>query len=75
MSMFKGKKKNYLLVIHEWWMGHKDWSHEFLIGVSEKEARAKGALIEKERSGDFINCTTTVIEIPETYMVHIEKAG
>lgn len=73
MGIFnKGKKGTFLIVLHEYWMGHKSWSHEYQTDITKKEADALAALYSTQRSCQFNHCTATVIKVPDHLLV-IEK--
>ena len=51
--MFKPKRGNFLIVVHTYWMGHKEWFSKILTDVTEKEAKGEASVWADEHRSDF----------------------
>lgn len=74
MSIFEGKKQNWVIVIHEWWMQHKQWTHEFITDETRKAAEAYAAKAQLDRERKFNHCTAVAIPLPDLIVVQHLKA-
>ena len=48
MTIFKGKKKNWMIVLHRFFVDDKGWKHEVLNNASRSEAEAYALVKAKE---------------------------
>jgi hypothetical protein len=64
MTIFKGKKKNWMIVLHRSFVGDRGWKHEILNNASKGEAEAYALVKAKEWKGNSIDCVSgTAIEL------------
>jgi len=76
MGIFKGKKKNWLIVLHKYHCGSYGFKHETLLGASKSEAKAY-ALVKAEdwRAGGIPSVSGTAIELPDVIQVVEAKSN
>ena len=70
MDFFKGKKKNWVIVLHKHHTDSEGFKHELLIEASEKEAKAYAMIKAEEWKGcDISRVTGMAIELPNVVQV------
>ena len=50
--IFKGTKKNWMIVLHRYFIDSKGWRHEILMDATKGEAEAYALVKAKEWKGD-----------------------
>ncbi|WP_373092509.1 hypothetical protein [Zhongshania sp.] len=75
MSIFKGKKKNWMIVLHKHHTSGMGWRHELLVDATPGEAEAY-ALVKAERwrGSDIPKVSGTAIELPDIVQVVTQGA-
>ena len=75
MSLFSGKKKNWIIVTHSWHVSSHGFTHEILLDASTKEANAYALVVAKERKGfSMPKVEGYAIELP-SHIVEVTKNG
>ena len=69
MGILDGKKGNYLIVCHTYWMNHKQFESKMLVDVTKREAQGEASLMADERRDTFCSADAWVWHIPDTVMV------
>jgi hypothetical protein len=66
MTIFKGKKKNWMIVLHKSFVGDKGWKHEILKDATRGEAEGYALIKAKEWEADGLAKVSAVaIELPK----------
>ncbi|RLV60957.1 hypothetical protein D5018_03705 [Parashewanella curva] len=70
MSFFKGKKKHWIIVLHKYHVGSKDFKDELLMDATENEAKGYALIKAQEWQGTGVHTVSGfAVELPDVVQV------
>jgi hypothetical protein len=61
----KGRKYNWVIVSHYFFVSSRKFEHEFITDATEKEAEAYAALEQKKKDESLMHCAVEAIRLPD----------